>query len=75
MQSAGYWLFRIAQDAQDVSTDGLAVKTRAYGHINNAGCKGMATTFTAAHHWICRHLSDSMPAAKKTKRKLEFYYS
>ena len=34
------------------STDGLAAET--HGHINSAGCKGMATTVTAAHHSIWR---------------------
>jgi len=52
------------------STDGLANET--HGHINSAGCEGMATTFTAAHHSIWRHLYDSMPAAQKPKSKLKF---
>jgi len=39
MQSAVCWLCRIARDE---STDGLAAET--HGHINSAGCKGMATT-------------------------------
>jgi len=32
----------------------------------------MATTVTAAHHSIWRHLYDSMHAAQKPKRKLKF---
>jgi len=32
----------------------------------------MATTFTAAHHSIWRHLYDSMHAAHKPKTKLKF---
>jgi len=32
----------------------------------------MATTVTAAHHSIWRHLYDSMHAAQKPKSKLEF---
>jgi len=32
----------------------------------------MATTVTAAHHSICRHLYDSMHAAQKPKSKLKF---
>ena len=43
-----------------------------HGHINSAGCKGMATTVTAAHHSIWRHLYDSMHTAQKPKSKLKF---
>ena len=43
-----------------------------HGHINSAGCKGMAETVTTAHHAIWRHLQDSMHAAKKQESKLEF---
>ena len=43
-----------------------------HGHINSAGCEGMATTITAAHHSIWRHLYDSMHAAQKLKSKLKF---
>jgi len=50
MQSAGYRLCKIAREARGESTDGLADKT--HGHINSAGCEGMATTVTAAHHSI-----------------------
>jgi len=49
--------------------DGLAAK--AHGHINSAGCEGMATTFMAAHHSICRHLYDSMHAAQKPKKQAQ----
>ena len=49
MLSAGYWLCRIAREARGESTDGLADET--HGHINSAGCEGMATTVTAAHHF------------------------
>ena len=52
------------------STDGLAAET--HGHINSAGCKGMATTVTAAHHSIWMHLYDSMHAVQKPKSKLNF---
>jgi len=48
----------------------LAAET--HGHINSAGCEGMATTITAAHHSIWRHLYDSMHAAQKLKSKLKF---
>ena len=39
--------------------------------MNSASCKGMATTVTAAHHSIWRHLYDSMHAAQKPS-KLKF---
>jgi len=70
MQSAGCRLCRIAREARGESTDGLAAET--HGHINSAGCEGMATTVTSAHHFIWRHLYDSMHAAKKPKSKLKF---
>jgi len=70
IQSAGCRLCRISQEARGESTDGLAAET--HGHINGAGCEGMATTVTAAHHFIGRHLYDSMHAAQKPKSKLKF---
>ena len=70
MKSAGCRLCRIAREARGESTDGLAAET--HGHINSAGCEGMATTVTAAHHSIWRHLYDSMHAAQKPKSKLKF---
>ena len=70
MQSAGCRLCRKAREARGESTDGLAEET--YGHINSAFCEGMATTVTAAHHSIWRHLYDSMHAAQKPKSKLKF---
>ena len=48
MQSAGCQLCRIAREARGESTDSLAAET--HGHINSAGCEGMATTVTIAHH-------------------------
>ena len=42
MQSAGCRLCRIAQEARGESTEDLADET--HGHINSAGCEGMATT-------------------------------
>jgi len=36
-------------------------------HINSAGCEEMATSVTAAHRSIWRHLYDSMHAAQKLK--------
>ena len=70
MQSAGCRLCRIAREARGESTDGLAAET--HGHINSAGCEGMATTVTAAHHSIWWHLYDSMHSAQKQKSKLKF---
>jgi len=70
IQSAGCRLCRIAPEARGESTDGLAAET--HGHINSVGCKGMATTVTAANHSIWRHLYDSMHAAQKPKSKLKF---
>ena len=70
MQSAGCRLCRIAREARGESTDGMADET--HGHINSAGCEGMATTVTIAHHSNWRHLYDSMHAAQKPKSKLKF---
>jgi len=70
MQSAGCRLCRIAREARSESTDGPAAET--HGYINSAGCEGMATTVTAAHYSIWRHLYDSMHAAQKPKSKLKF---
>jgi len=70
MQSAGCRLCRIAREARGESTDGVAAET--HGHINSAGCEGMATTVTAAHHSIWRHLYDRMHAAPKPKNKHKF---
>jgi len=50
----------IAREAQGESTDGLSIET--YGHINSAGCKRLATTVTADHLSIARHLYLSMLA-------------
>ena len=70
MQSSGCRLCRIAREARGESTDGLATET--HGHSSIAGCEGMATTVTAAHHSIWRHLYDSMHAAQKPKGKFKF---
>jgi len=58
MQSEGCQLCRIATEARGESTDGLTDET--HGQMNSADCEGMATTVTAAHHSIWRHLYDSM---------------
>jgi len=45
-----------------------------YGHINSAFCDGMAraTTVTAAHHFIRRHLYASIQAVQTPMGKLRF---
>jgi len=68
IQSAGCRLRKIARHARGKSTDGLA--DEKHGRINSAGCEGMATTVTAAHHSIRRHLYESMHTAQKPKSKL-----
>ena len=65
MQSVGCRLCRLAREARGESTHCLADET--HGHINSAGCEGMATTVTAAHYSIWRHLYDSMHAAQKPR--------
>ena len=70
MQSAGCRLCKIAREARGESTDSLADET--HGHINSEDCEGMATTVTAVHRSISRHLYDSMHATQKPKSKLKF---
>ena len=70
MQSAGCRLCKTAREARGESTD--SVVDGSHGHINSAGCEGMATTVTVAHHSIWRHLYESMHAAQKPKNKLKF---
>jgi len=70
MQSARCRLCRMVREVRGESTDGLAAETHSY--INSAGCEGTATTVTAAHHSIWRHLYGSMHAAQKPKSKLKF---
>jgi len=59
-----------AREQHSVSTENLPEQT--YGHINSAFCDGMATTVTAAHHFIWRHLYASMQAAQTPASKLSF---
>jgi len=70
IHSAGCRLRRKAREARGESTGNLAVEI--YGHINSAGCEGMATTVMAAHHPIWRHFYDNMHAAQKPTSKLNF---
>ena len=73
MQSAGRRLRKIAREAQGESTDSLADET--HGHINGAGCEGTATTVTATHHSIWRHVYDSMHAAQKPKKQAQVFHA
>ena len=63
-------LCKRAREQRAASTENLPEET--YGHINSAFCDGMATTVTAAHHFIWRHLYASMQAARTPARKLRF---
>jgi len=53
-----------AREQHGASTGNLPEET--YRHINSAFCDGMATTVTAAHHLIWRHLYASIQAAQNT---------
>ena len=64
IESAECRLCIIAREAQGESTDGLAIET--YGHINNSGCKRLATTVTADHHSFARHLYVSLLIKSQT---------
>jgi hypothetical protein len=55
-------LCKKAREQHGASTGNLPEET--YGHINSAFCDGMATTVTAAHHFIWRHLCASMQTAQ-----------
>jgi len=58
-------LCKRAREHRGASTENLPEET--YGHINSAFCNGMATTVTAAHHLIWRHLYASMQAANTSE--------
>jgi len=68
--SASYRLCKRAREERDASTENLPVET--YGHIDSAFCDGMATTVTAAHHFIWTHLYASMQAAQTPASKHRF---
>ena len=51
-------LCKTAREQRGASTENLPEET--YGHISSAFCDGMATTVTAAHHFISRHLYASI---------------
>ena len=63
-------LCKRAREQRGASTENLPEET--YGHINSAFCDRMATTVTAAHHFIWRHLYASMQAAQTPTNKLRF---
>jgi len=63
-------LCKRAREQRGASTVNLPGET--YGQINSAFCDGMATTVTAAHHFIWRHLCASMQAAQTPMIKLKF---
>jgi len=66
----GCRLCKRARKQRGASTEILLEET--YGHINSAFCDGRATTVTAAHHLIWRHLYASMQAADTPTSKLRF---
>jgi len=66
----GCRLCKRAREQSSASTENLLEET--YGHIICAFCDGMATTVTAAYHFIWRHLCASMQAAQTPASKLRF---
>jgi len=63
-------LCKRTREQHGASTGNLPEET--YGHINSAFCDGMATTVTAAHHFIWKHLYASIQAAQTPTSKLRF---
>jgi len=61
---------RARREQHGASTQNLPEET--YGRINSAFCDGMATTVTAAHHFIWRHPYANMQAAQTAVSKLRF---
>jgi len=61
-------LSKRARVQRGASTENLSEET--YGHVHSAFCGGMATTVTAAHHFIWRHLYASIQAAQTPTSKL-----
>jgi len=70
LADASCTLCKRAQEQRSASTGNLPDET--YGHINSAFCDGMATTVTAAHRFMWRHLYASMQAAQTPTSKLRF---
>jgi len=48
------------------------LREETYGHINSAFCDGMATTVTAVHHFIWKHLYVSIQVVQTPTNKLRF---
>jgi len=63
-------LCKKAREQHGASTENLPEET--YGHINSAFCVGMATTVTAAQHFIWRNLYASMQVAQTRMSTLRF---
>jgi len=63
-------LCKKAREQRGVSTENLSEET--YGHIKSAVCDGMATTVTAAHHFIWKHFYASIQTAQTPTSKLRF---
>jgi len=61
----GCRLCKRAREQRGVSTGNLPEET--YGHINSAFCDGMATTVTAALHFIWKRLYASMAQTPTSK--------
>jgi len=66
-------LCKRAREQRGASTENLPGET--YGQINSAFCNGMATTVTAVHHFILRHLYASIQAAQTPTSQLRFVTS
>jgi len=63
-------LCKRAQEQRGASTEILPEET--YGHINSPFCDGMATTVTAAHQFMWKHLYASMQAAQTPTNSQSF---
>jgi len=63
----GQRLRKRLREQHGASTANLLEET--YGHINSSFCDRMATTVTAAHHFIWTHLYASMQAAQTLTSK------
>jgi len=63
-------LCKRAREQRGASIENLPEET--YGHFNSAFCDEVATTVTAAQHFIWRHLYASMQAAQTPMSKLRF---
>jgi len=61
-------LCKKAREQRGASTENLPEET--CGHINSAFCDGMATTVTAAHHFIWTHLYAIIQTAQTPMSKL-----